>query len=98
MTHYNKTMVSLKTGLSFAWLDKDLNKKLREVLRPNNRITFIKNKAKEQFGLSLDTKLDLLKFDEELKKNHYQDRADWLREICRNKIKLNKIENNNKIL
>lgn len=89
MTHHNKTMISLKAGLSFAWLDKDLNKKLKEVIGEKNRTKFIKNSAKEQFGLSLDNISDLRKFDEELTKHYYTDRADWLREVCRNKIKSN---------
>lgn len=86
MTHNNKTMVSLKAGLSFAWLDKDLNKKLKEIIGKKNRTNFIKNSAKEQFGLPLENISDLIKFDIEIKKYYYQDRADWLREICRNKI------------
>lgn len=90
MGHNNKTMVSLKAGLSFAWIDKDLNEKLKEAIGKDNRVNFIKKSAKKQFGVSLESYNDLLKFDEIIKKNYYQDRADWLREICRDRIRRNK--------
>ena len=87
LAHNNKTIVNLKAGLSFAWLDKSLNNKLKEIVGNKGRTDFIKKSAKEQFGIELETSIDFIEFDRIIKAHHYQDRADWLREICRNKIR-----------
>jgi hypothetical protein len=86
MSHADKTMVNLKAGVSFAWLDKELNIKLKQIVGERSRTHFIKQSAREQFGVELETTLDLTKFDHVIRSYHYQNRAEWLREICRNKI------------
>jgi PHD/YefM family antitoxin component YafN of YafNO toxin-antitoxin module len=73
----------------FAWIYQPLLTRFDEVCLFSNRTEWIKEKVKEDFGLSLKGKSDLLVLDNLVKNAYYIDKTDWLREKMRNEIKEN---------
>lgn len=86
MTHDNLIKVQLKTGVSFAYLDRKLNDILVSYLEtPRNQ--YIINEAKSQFDFSLLEEKESVKvFSKLLKSKGYKNKAEWLSETVRKTI------------
>ena len=61
---------------NFAWVDKDINEKLKI----ENLSAFVREHVKKDFEIELKTREDLLLLDKVIKENTvYKNKAEWLR-------------------
>lgn len=81
-----KVKVKIKQ-VHFAYIDSSLMNEFNAYAKVVNLTTFILESFYEQFHFQILDKDDIDKVDEIVKGNFYQDKAEWLREIMRNRIR-----------
>lgn len=101
LTTHGEVKIQIKTGLSFCNLKSELAENLDLLVKQkglSGRGEMINQAMSNQFSWYIDSKEDLVRFDELLKINLYQSRGEWLRELIRRERKAHAIKtkyNNN---
>ncbi|WCK57580.1 hypothetical protein PP175_26305 (plasmid) [Aneurinibacillus sp. Ricciae_BoGa-3] len=86
--HVTRKKVKIKLfGMHFAWIQHNLLETFAENSGVSNRTEWLKEKVKEEFGIQLEKKADLLLLDYLVRDNYYVDKTDWLREKMRQEIR-----------
>lgn len=70
-----------------AYIDNDLMADFDEYSPVVNFSGWVREQAKKDFGLNITNKYELEMLDNLVLRNHYTDKADWLREKMRFAIK-----------
>lgn len=82
------TRIKIKVNqCHFAYINSDLLKAFNAYAGVINMTSFIKESFYNEFGFLIRNAEDIETVDVILKDNFYTDKAEWLREIMRNKIK-----------
>ena len=81
-----KVKVKIKQ-VHFAYIDSHLMNEFNIYGQVVNLTSFILESFYEQFHFRIIDKSDIERVDEIVKENFYQDKAEWLREIMRNRIR-----------